>query len=88
MSVWTGMNHNRDTVIIKLGHGSHPCSIDCKRFNAETDYVLHYGCPKFLWQRSAPVDMGWFADRTWKNNDRISGTPNRLNYCEIVMLCT
>ena len=31
---------------------------------------LHHGPPTLLWQRATPVSVGWFAGRTWKNNNK------------------
>ena len=42
---------------------------------------VHFGeSLNFLWQRTRPVIVGWFAGRTSKND---SECDNCLNYCEI-----
>ena len=42
---------------------------------------IHFeGSVNFLWQRTKPIIVGWFAGRTSKND---SECDNCLNYCEI-----
>jgi len=40
---------------------------------------LHNWFPAFLWKRATPVIVGWFAGRTWKNdNKRYAELPKLL----------
>jgi len=34
------------------------------------EHDLHNGFPTFLWKRTTPVIVGWFADRTWENENK------------------
>ena len=42
-----------------------------------TLYSVNHGRPVFLWQKSIPVIVGWFACSAWKNH---SGVRHKLNY--------
>jgi len=40
--------------------------------------TLNHGRPTFLWQRATTIILVWFADRTWKNNNKWFTQPPKL----------
>jgi len=50
-------------------------------------FGIVYGSPIFLWQRAAPIIVGWFTGHKWKKIS-VSGVPNCLYYWEIFIVYT
>ena len=51
-----------------------------RRHNA-TKHFFRTQASNVLWQRTTPIGVGWFADRTWKNNNKQYKNPPKL-LCE------
>ena len=41
---------------------------DCTYVPEKHYFIYKHGRAAFSWQKATPVIVGWFADRTWKNN--------------------
>jgi hypothetical protein len=54
----SGWSYNGDALCLLCGR------------NCIIKYGLDLGRRNFLWQRSTPVIVGWFADRMWKNHTK------------------
>ena len=54
--------------------------------NFWTLWSLEHGRPNVLWRSATPVVLGRHAVRSVRMT--VTGIPNRLNYCAILIVCT